>query len=63
MKLAERVEAIRCAIEMFPRCTKCGLDLSAERLSDLVIHPDRPNRFAHRDCLAAQALEADHAAD
>lgn len=61
MKLAERVESIRVALSLFPRCVRCNGDMSGERLSNLVIEPNRPNRFAHRVCPVL--VEADHAAD
>ena len=45
MRLAERIEEYKTALELFPRCVKCGRDLSKERLTSLRVAGDRTNRF------------------
>lgn len=41
--------------EMFPKCYFCAGSLLNVPDKDLVEVTDRPNRLAHRDCLAYEA--------
>lgn len=50
MKLSEKVEAITVALELFPRCARCGEILDPTRLTALVQVAGRPNRHAHIEC-------------
>lgn len=50
MKLNEKLEELRVLLSLFPKCFRCGRDLSAERLTDLRIAVEHPNRFACREC-------------
>lgn len=50
MRLAETVEAIAVALELFPMCVKCGGMMDATRLTKLVQVAGRPNRHAHNVC-------------
>ena len=58
MRLAERIEEYKTALELFPRCVKCGRDLSNERLTSLRVAAERPNRFACQTCPAENAPHA-----
>ncbi len=57
MKLAEKVEEIAEALEMFPLCVRCGERIADERLRDLVVPGEHPRRFAHRACPALHPSE------
>lgn len=50
MKLSDRIDEIRVALELFPKCLRCGGDLSAYRLTEISLAPDRVNRFVHLTC-------------
>lgn len=50
MKLIEKLEEYETARELFPRCYKCGRDLSHDRLTSLRIATERANRFACKEC-------------
>ena len=58
MRLAERIEEYKTALELFPRCVKCGRDLSNERLTSLRVSVERPNRFACQTCPVADSSHA-----
>lgn len=45
MKLAEKVEEIRVARDLFPCCIDCGRNLSGVPLFTLRVAAERPNRF------------------
>lgn len=57
MRLAERLDEIAVALEMFPKCVYCGGDLSTERVLSLVVPADHPRRFAHRVCPKQEAAD------
>lgn len=48
-RLAERYLILTTTREMFPRCVKCGRDLSAETIASLLYVTSR-NRFACNPC-------------
>lgn len=48
--IRERIQETRTAVELFPRCVKCGGDLTDERLSNLVPVIGRERRHMHHAC-------------
>lgn len=52
--LRERILATRVALDLFPRCVKCGEDLRDERLRNVVPVIGRERRHMHGCCPRAQ---------
>ena len=50
--IRDTVEAVRVALELFPRCAKCGEILDPSRLTVLRAS-ERPNRYEHIECRPA----------
>ena len=49
-RLSERFAYVRECLELFPHCVRCGVDLSRERLHNIVAAESREDRFAHVTC-------------
>jgi hypothetical protein len=55
MTFSETLLVTRVAVELFPRCLKCGGDLSTEPLSNIVPVVGRDRRHVHHTCPRAEA--------
>jgi hypothetical protein len=47
MTIGEKIEVTRVALSLFPKCLKCGGDLTDEPLSNIMPVIGRDRRHAH----------------